>query len=145
MKVWIKSFDVGMGVKSKGVEFEVRSADDKDQLGDCYLTMTGLIWSKGKISKEKGTKVSWNDFITICESEASLKAAIKAAKSVTPYYLANPALNTDAAKAPRRLAPRWAPRREAVRNSTAYRAPSSGSTSRWIAVKYIAALAEKEI
>lgn len=81
MKVWIKSFDVEMEVKSKGIEFEVRSPDDTTQHGDCYFTMTGLIWCKGKIGKANGIKVSWNDFMEICGSEAKLKAAVKAAKA----------------------------------------------------------------
>jgi hypothetical protein len=81
VKVHIKSFDVDMEVKNKGIEFEVRSPDDKEQLGDCYLTKTGLVWCKGKIAKARGVSVSWNDFMAVCESEASLKAAVKAAKS----------------------------------------------------------------
>ena len=82
MKVWIKSFDVEMQVKSNGIELEVRSADNKDQLGDCFATMTGLIWCAGKTGKKNGIKVSWQDFISICASEKSLKAAVKSAKAV---------------------------------------------------------------
>jgi hypothetical protein len=81
MKVWIKSFDVDMQLKSKGIEFEVRSADDAEQLGDCYLTMTGLIWCAGKTSKDNGLRVNWQDFISICQSDATIKAAVKAAKA----------------------------------------------------------------
>lgn len=76
MKVYIKNFDVG----SKGIEFEVRSKDDKKQVGDFYLTMTALIWCQGKTAKENGIKVSWEEFIAICASEKSRIAAIKAAK-----------------------------------------------------------------
>jgi hypothetical protein len=81
LKVHIKSFDVEMDVKSKGIEFEVRSTDDTEQIGDCYLTMTGLIWCKGKTKKENGIKVSWSDFMSLCASDDSLKAAVKAAKA----------------------------------------------------------------
>jgi hypothetical protein len=82
MEVWIKSLEVEMQVKSKGIELEVRSKDGKSQLGDCYATMTGLVWCKGKTQKENGVKVKWEDFIAICASEQALKAAVKAAKGV---------------------------------------------------------------
>ena len=81
MKVNIKSFDVNMEVKSNGIEFEVRSADGATQLGDCYLTMTGLVWCNGKTTKAKGVKIAWNDFMTIMTSEETQKAALKAAKA----------------------------------------------------------------
>ena len=82
MKVKIKKFDVEMQVKAKGVEMEVRSVADDTQLGDCYVTMTGLIWCKGKKDRKNGITVKWQDFIDICASKDSLKAAISAAKSV---------------------------------------------------------------
>ena len=44
MQVWIKSLEVEMQVKQKGIELEVRTKDGADQLGDCYATMTGLVW-----------------------------------------------------------------------------------------------------
>ena len=81
MKVLIKSFDVDMDVKSKGIEFEVRSPDNADQLGDCYLTMTGLIWCKGKTGKKKGVKMDWQELISICRSTETLKRAVDAARS----------------------------------------------------------------
>lgn len=81
MKVHVKSFEVDMMVKAKGIEFEIRSpGDGVTQLGDCVLTMTGLIWCKGKTGRKNGVKVSWEEFIDICKSEVSLKAALKAAK-----------------------------------------------------------------
>ena len=81
MKVLIKSFDVDMQVKSNGIELEVRSPDNTQQLGDCYATMTGLIWCVGKTGKNNGVKVSWQDFIDLCQSKETLKAAVKAAKA----------------------------------------------------------------
>lgn len=54
MQVKIKSFDVNMEVKSNGIEFEVRNPDGSAQIGDCYLTMTGLIWCKGKVGTGAG-------------------------------------------------------------------------------------------
>jgi len=79
MKVSIKSFDVNMEVKSSGIEFEVRSPDG-EFLGDCYLTMTGLIWCKGKIAKNNGVRISWKDFITLMSSQATVRKAVKDAK-----------------------------------------------------------------
>jgi hypothetical protein len=81
MEVWIKSLEVDMQVKQKGIELEVRTKDGKDQLGDCYATMTGLVWCKGKTQKENGIKVKWEDFIAICASPETLKAAVKAARA----------------------------------------------------------------
>ena len=80
MKVWIKSFDVEMQVKQNGVELEVRSPDGTTQIGDCYATMTGLVWCKGKVTKPKGVKLKWDDLATLCTSDAVLAAALKAAK-----------------------------------------------------------------
>ena len=82
MQVKIKSFDVNMEVKSSGIEFEVRRPDGSGQLGDCYLTMTGLIWCKGRKSKQNGVRIFWADFIEIMKSEDAKKAALKAAKAV---------------------------------------------------------------
>ncbi len=81
MKIPIKSFDVEMIVASKGIEFEVRSPDGDQHIGDCFLTMTKLIWRKGRTTKANGVDVLWEDFMAICASKASLKAAIKAAKA----------------------------------------------------------------
>lgn len=81
MNVRIKSFDVNMEVKKSGIEFEVRTPDGKEQLGDCYLTMTGLIWCQGRKKKGNGVKVGWNDFIAIMCSKDALKRALKAARS----------------------------------------------------------------
>ena len=80
MEVWIKSLEVEMQVKQKGIELEVRSKDGSEQLGDCYATKTGLVWCQGRTKKENGVKVKWEEFIAICASNESLKAAVKAAK-----------------------------------------------------------------
>ena len=71
-----------MQVKNKGMEFEVRKADDSAQRGDCYLTQAGLVWCKGRRTRKHGVRISWDDFITIMETEKSKRAAIKAAKEV---------------------------------------------------------------
>jgi hypothetical protein len=82
VQVRIKEFQVEMNVKAAGIEFEVRTPDGSNQIGDCYLTMTGLVWCQGRISKAHGVKVSWDEFITIMQSSESLKAAVRAAKSL---------------------------------------------------------------
>ena len=82
MKVKIKEFNVDMDVKSKGIEFEVRESDDSAQLGDCYITMTGLIWCLGKKGKAKGIKIEWREFIEIMKSSKSKSEAVKAAKQI---------------------------------------------------------------
>jgi hypothetical protein len=82
MQVKIKSFDVNMEVKSNGIEFEVRNPGGSAQIGDCYLTMTGLIWCKGKVGKKNGLKISWADFQEIMRSDAAKNAALAAAKQV---------------------------------------------------------------
>ena len=46
MKVLIKEFAVDMEVKSKGIEFEVKSPDGASHLGDCYVTKTSITWCK---------------------------------------------------------------------------------------------------
>lgn len=81
MEVWIKSLEVEMQVKQKGIELEVRTKDGKEQLGDCYATMTGLTWCKGRRKKENGIKLKWEELQEICASNESLKAAVKAAQT----------------------------------------------------------------
>jgi hypothetical protein len=83
MQVKIKEFKIEMDVKSSGIEFEVRKPDGSTQIGDCVLTMTGLIWCKGKTDKKNGIKISWEEFISVMTSKASLEAAIKAARQST--------------------------------------------------------------
>ena len=62
MKVSIKSFDVDMDVKNKGVEFEVYDNDDT-HLGDVFLTKTKVIWCKGRTRRENGKEFTWEQFI----------------------------------------------------------------------------------
>ncbi len=69
MKVTIKNFDVAMEVKNKGIEFEVRSANGEDHLGDVVLTKSGLTWCKGRTDVKNGIKVNWNNFIAWMESD----------------------------------------------------------------------------
>ena len=67
MNVTIKNFDVAMEVKNKGIEFEVRSPDGSQHLGDLILTKTQLIWCKGRTRRDAGEKVSWAEFIARME------------------------------------------------------------------------------
>ena len=79
MKVTIKSFDVGMEVKTKGIEFQVH--DGTKHLGDIVLTKTGLIWCKGRTTSAKGIKVRFDEFANWAEQKtAKTKAGAKAAK-----------------------------------------------------------------
>lgn len=63
-----------MDVKSKGIEFEVRSKDIL--LGNCQLTTDGIVWCQGK----KRTNISWSDFIALMHDAEKLKAAVKVCK-----------------------------------------------------------------
>jgi hypothetical protein len=81
VQVRIKKFEVNMDVKSSGIEFEVRTPDGTSQIGDCYLTMTGLVWCIGKTHKKNGIKLSWTELQSILASQAAKAAALKAAAS----------------------------------------------------------------
>ena len=70
MKVVIKSFDVDMEVKNRGIEFEVRSPDDEHHFGDVVLTKTGLIWCRGRTDRTNGVRISWKKFIEFAEEQS---------------------------------------------------------------------------
>ena len=72
MNVSIKSFDVEMNVKNKGVEFQVSDPAGKF-LGDCIVTKTGLTWYKGKTRPPNGKKIKWDDFIALLEKQPRTK------------------------------------------------------------------------
>lgn len=78
MNVKIKSFDVDMDVKQKGIELEVRTPNGDSQLGDCYVTMKGLVWCPGKTSKKNGIEIKWTDLISLMSSKDSLRRALDA-------------------------------------------------------------------
>jgi hypothetical protein len=44
--------------------------------------MVGLTWCKGKVVRDNGVLVKWQEFMDICRSNETLKAALKAAKAV---------------------------------------------------------------
>lgn len=57
MNVTVKSFDVVMELKNKGIELEVRSPQG-DHLGDLIITKTQAIWCKGRTRRENGKSVT---------------------------------------------------------------------------------------
>jgi hypothetical protein len=69
MKVWIKSFDVGMEVKNSGVEFEVYSADGTKHQGDFVLTKSAVIWCEGRTKRENGKRITWDKFIELMNAQ----------------------------------------------------------------------------
>jgi hypothetical protein len=81
MEVRIKKFDVNMLVKQNGIELEVRTPDGTSQVGDCYVTMTSLIWCKGRTTKSHGVKLTWYELGEILKSAESRRAALNAARS----------------------------------------------------------------
>lgn len=80
MQVVIKKLDIVMEVKKNGIEFEVRKSDGTSQIGDVYLTSSGLIWCEGRTQRENGVKLSWEKFAQIMHSDDSVQKAVKAAK-----------------------------------------------------------------
>lgn len=81
MKVKVKQFAVEMEVKTNGIEFEVRQPDDSAQIGDCYVTKTGLTWCKGKTTKAKGINITWNEIGDLLGSKKAKEQGLKAARS----------------------------------------------------------------
>lgn len=69
MKVSIKDLSVDMDIKSTGIELDVYSPDGGTHHGDLYVTMTGMIWCKGKTKRQNGIKLSWNEFMKWAESQ----------------------------------------------------------------------------
>jgi hypothetical protein len=71
MQVRFKRFDVIQEVKNNGVEIEVRTPDDKRQLGDLVITKTKVIWCPGKTTQANGITLTWEQFIEMMESQKS--------------------------------------------------------------------------
>ena len=65
-KVSIKELGVDMDIKNKGLELDVYDGDT--HLGDLYVTKKGLVWCKGRTTKPKGVKISWEEFRDWAES-----------------------------------------------------------------------------
>jgi hypothetical protein len=64
VNVSIKSFDVEMKVKNKGIELDIYD-NDGAHLGDLVVTKTGLTWCKGKIKRQNGKKLSWEKLMAL--------------------------------------------------------------------------------
>ena len=69
MDVSVKSLDVAMQVKNKGIEFQIY-ANDGTFRGDMIVTKTGLIWCEGKTRRSNGVPVSWDEFIAYMNSDS---------------------------------------------------------------------------
>ena len=82
MKVRVKQFTVDMEIKTSGIELEVRKPDGSAQIGDCYVTKTGITWCKGKITKANGVQVSWAELGELLTSKRVKDAALRAARAV---------------------------------------------------------------
>ena len=67
MQVTIKSLDVNMELKNRGVELEIRNPQG-EFLGDLVVTKTQLIWCKGKTKRQNGKTISWAAFQTYMNS-----------------------------------------------------------------------------
>ena len=70
MDVSIKSFGTGLPIRTTGIEIDVAKPNGKGRLGDLIVTKTGLIWCKGRTTRENGEFVSWTDFVKWMESSA---------------------------------------------------------------------------
>lgn len=68
MRVVIKRLGIDMTVKSRGIEFEIRTPDNTKQVGDVVLSMSGVTWCRGRTIPENGKKMSWEQFIEMMES-----------------------------------------------------------------------------
>ena len=68
MNVSIKSFDVEMQVKNKGIEFQVYGNDGVFR-GDMIINKSGIIWCEGKTHRKNGVPVKWDDFIEWMNSD----------------------------------------------------------------------------
>jgi hypothetical protein len=84
MNVIVKDFYVSMELKANGMELGVYTPDDGKHLGDCFVTMVGLIWCDGKVVRENGIHVKWQDLMEICQSDDTVKTALKAVKAAKP-------------------------------------------------------------
>jgi hypothetical protein len=67
MKVNIKDFSIDMEIKTKGIELDVFGNDGKRR-GDLVVNKANLIWCKGKVNRQNGKTISWDDFIEFMES-----------------------------------------------------------------------------
>ena len=67
MQVTIKSLNVDVELKNRGIELEIRNPQG-EFLGDLVVTKTHLIWCKGRTKRENGKTISWAAFQTYMNS-----------------------------------------------------------------------------
>ncbi len=75
MRVTIKDLGIPMEIKSRGIEIDV--SDNSGHLGDLYVTMSNLIWCKGKTFRANGTKMTWGEFMRIMEDPKKTRRLLK--------------------------------------------------------------------
>lgn len=63
MQVKIKDFVVAMEIKTSGIGLAIAHPSGRPHLGDLFVTAKGLIWCKGKTSRENGKAIKWKDFM----------------------------------------------------------------------------------
>jgi hypothetical protein len=80
MKVAIKSLEVDMEIKNKGVELEVYEPNGLDRLGNLVITKTELIWCAGKTRRENGTKLKWPAFVGLISAGAESPTKVAAGR-----------------------------------------------------------------
>lgn len=69
MLVTIKSFDVEMQIKNKGIELDVYDNDGVNHIGDLYVSKAGITWCKGKTTRAKGVTLTWAKFTKLMEEQ----------------------------------------------------------------------------
>ncbi len=67
MQVTIKSLNVDVELKNRGIELEIRNPQG-EFFGDLVVTKTQLIWCKGRTKRENGKTISWAAFQTYMNS-----------------------------------------------------------------------------
>jgi hypothetical protein len=82
MDVSIKSFEVAMDVKNKGIELAICEPNGGKRLGGLIVTKTHLIWCEGNKRPETGTKIKWTEFAEIVNAAQKPTAKKTAVKKV---------------------------------------------------------------
>lgn len=68
VEVSIKSIGTSVPIRNNGIEIDVAKPNGKGRHGDLIITKTGLIWCKGRATRENGHSISWPDFIKMMET-----------------------------------------------------------------------------
>lgn len=79
MEVTIKQFKISMELKQSGIELQVNDTDGAHQ-GDCYVSMKGITWCKGRKDRRNGVPITWKQLMEIAKSKESVRAAVQAAR-----------------------------------------------------------------